>query len=327
MKKKISIHSLAIGLTFFTLALGCQKTPQPQQDSFSRNNLQTGVHAFDFDPKKVEEISIAKTDPVSAEQWIATFRKGDEGWTISAAPSGMQLEDRVANTGFLNHLVDSLAQFRVTGEAVSGSEDAMNLSPPLFQIRWRTRDQEFQFQLGGVAKKDSDKRYVKLNQKLLLAWGSALPLLDQIQSFQYLRQPTWTLVSPDDIDEIELFRSGKPYFYAQREGDRWTDRKHRPVKVGRISDSEKHHQWIEEALGQLTEGKVQEYVDNPLTKKELELQFQKTDLLEAHLSDRFGKTTVLKFLSRSGKLYGQNSTRPLGLFTLPKTIEDRLQLK
>ena len=302
-------------LLFFT---SC--SPPPQQNLPEKGfNLQAGKTAFDFDPKKTEEITLTKTE-ATGEQWIVTLKRAPQGnpncqgWCIISAPGGSTLSDRNANTGFINHLMDSLAQFRLSGSPIEGSMDVMGLAPPKFLIKWRTSEKEFLLHLGESADRTSGSVYAKVQDQVFLGSGSFLRLLREIRAFSDLRDRHWTLLSPDEIDEMEFFRSGKSFFYAQRDGDIWTNRKHENLPKQVLTP--------EILLEKLTLSEISEFIDPPTAQAKLKKAALEKNLWEAHLTDRFGKTSVLKMGLYQGRLYGINTTRPEGLFILPPALEN-----
>ena len=58
-----------------------------------------------------------------------------------------------------------------------------------------------------------------------------MSMLDFLKGFSTLRRETLSPIDSDDVDEIRVEKAGVKTLYAQREGDKWTDEKHRPVKA------------------------------------------------------------------------------------------------
>jgi hypothetical protein len=312
-----------LGLGGLALAPGCQSSSSeiarsnPAALAAKRNlSLLPGRLAFDFNPKSVEEITLAKTDPITGDTWLATFANKNSLWTIVAAPANTSLIDRIANDVFINHLIDTLAALRLQDNPMTGPPQAMGLRPSRFSVKWRTPTAEFKFFLGALVGDHSGRRYISLDDsKVDIAAGSSLAMLDQIDSFQFLRNRTWTLLNADDVDEIELLRGGKPFFYAQREGESWTDRAHRPIQRD-----------VNALLSKLTATPLESFVDDATQKAQIEKSGFKQAYSEARLIDRFGKVTSLKTTELHGITYGINSTRPEGLFVMPKAILTAMRL-
>lgn len=309
--------ALVLGCAALCGITACQSSVAPSQRSLTEKknlNLQPGRIAFDFDPKKVIEITLAKTDPATGENWIGTFSNQNLIWTISSAPAELAPIDRIANDTFINHLLDTLASLRLLENPMKGPPESMGLSPARFSLKWRTATAEFKFLLGTPLDHNPARRFIKLEDSPpLIASGSTLAMLDQIRSFDFLRKRTWTLLNADEVDEIELLRGGKSFFYAQREGDLWTDRAHQPIHKRAKVD-------VDALLTQLTGTSVDHFIDDTQKKNLIERTAFRRDYSEARLTDRLGKVTILKAAELGGIAYGINSTRPDGLFVMPKTI-------
>jgi hypothetical protein len=264
-----------------------------------------GTRPFQFDPKQVSELMITKFDPNTGDRWTATFKQTGNDWEIVSGPNNIILSDRKANSTFILHLLDAIRTLKIESNAPLGSLASLQLSPPRFGIRWNTPQGEFQFRLGSALKNPSSAYLTLDGTQPLQAQGSAIQMFDMIKSFQFLRKHTWTTVSSDDIDEIKIFQRGKPHFYAQREGDLWTDQKHHPLKKN-----------VSDLLEKITNAQPLELVDHPEQVSGIKMLFSSDSSYQADLIDRKGKTTSLKLQKSKDRLYGLSSDRPSIAFVL-----------
>ncbi|MCM2322716.1 MAG: DUF4340 domain-containing protein [Oligoflexia bacterium] len=274
------ILGMALILTSFA---GCSESEQ---------ELKPGQRAFFFNAASITELELAKADPATSDTWSATaFRKSEHPpiWEIRSAPGRATLADRAANGPFLVHLLDTLVTLTVVEPAPFGPPEGFGLRPPLFAIRVKTGDGTVKELHLGDREPRSGGAYALLPpaKRVYVVRGAALQMLTNLASFEDFRQRT--LLAPlisDDIDEVELFRKGRSTFYAQREGDRWLDRKNKRLR-GRAAE-------IGPLLDRLTHFRTESFVDDPEEIGRITAALSKAPLLEAVLTDRAGKATRLK---------------------------------
>ena len=273
-------------------------------------SLDTGENAFSFEPTEVIDLTLAKFDSESGNSWVMTLHKEDSLWKISSAPSDQSLLDRIADETFIHHLLDTLQSVHLHPNPKSGPMESFGLKPPRYALKWSTLSKEFKIQVG--ISSPGLGYFVTLDgTSISVGTGAAFGLLERVLSFRDLRKQTWTILKPDDIDEIELLKNKAPHFYAQRDGDTWTDRKHRPVRIN-----------VSTVLSQLTSTRPENFVDDPIRAQELRKYILSKESLEVRLTNRFGKTHSLKLSQREKSVYGINTTRPDGVFILPKALLD-----
>lgn len=255
-----------------------------QKDSQSEALSPETRFLFSFDPQSVLTLEIAKSDPQSGDAWSArvTRNSTSDSWLI-ASGNGSTLIDRKAANLFIAHLLDTLRTLQPTEKARSGPLGAFGLSPPHFAIRWAGNE----VHLGAPA--DSGAVYGRIQGKdnpdqVYVMRGAALQMLSHLNSFDALRLRTLTLFQSDDIDEIELRKGKKTFFYAQREGEVWTNKGHKPysIDVGKLLD-------------RLTHARIKEFIDHPELNQELNHKLEKQPSYEAVLIPRKGSAERLRF--------------------------------
>jgi hypothetical protein len=236
------------------------------------------------------------------------------------------LIDRQADTNFIEHLLDSFGSLQITSPAPHGSLESFGLNPPAFAFRWKTPTHSYELRLGFLVKTQGGnniERYMTLDGiSVHIASGTTLRLIEQIQSIQSLRKKEWTTLDADDIDEIEIFRpafhpslrpvgaktKAKRALFAQREGDRWTNQQHQALSAD-----------ISSFLIFLSGSPVLQFIDSKTQVRQILNHLPQA--YEVKLTDRSGKKTSLSLWLQGQKVYGQNSTRPEGVFQLnPKVL-------
>ncbi len=297
VKSLFSILSVAFILC---CSAACTHSESPNSAEF-----RAGQVPFQFETKKVTSIEIAKADRKTGDSWTAKFQRNNDGeWEVASGPGGSNLLDRKAHSTLIDHLLDTLKTLRVTAPAPKGPPESFELSPPHFAIRWSGNEMRL-----GAGK------FVAIGPSIYEMEGAALKMIELIESFQTLRQQTWlSPLTSDDVDEIELYRGKKKYFYAQRDGSVWTDQKHKPVR-----------QDVAFFLDQLTHTRIEEFVDTPQLSARLVQSIRKAPTQHIIFKDRNGRTTEadLKWevVDASEKLYGTTSSRPGSAFRIfPEAI-------
>jgi hypothetical protein len=279
-------------------------TPRQTQETQTSQNL-IGKLPFQFQPNQVEELFLSKADPAKEDYWNTTLRKTDKQWEISFTPSQKAVLDRLVDETFINHLIDLFQNIRITAPAPRGPLDSYGLNPPKFAIRWKTHDQTFEFLMGQPAPHDLGTYFSVDGETVYIAKGPAFRMLNMITSFEFLRHRPWTTLSADDIDEIQILKNGKTDWYAQREGDLWTNAAHK--KTGRN---------ISKILNSITQTRPLQMVDDKQQAHFIHKEIQKHSSYQAKLSDRLGNVSSLHLYLKKGTLYGTNSTRPNSVFIL-----------
>ncbi|MFZ9595436.1 MAG: DUF4340 domain-containing protein [Bdellovibrionia bacterium] len=275
---------------------------------------------FEFDPHTVTEVTLGAFPRTSEPPWITVLQKKEfpnplkkgvsqvplGNWQFTSLPSLRMASDRKANATWIMHLLDALRQVKKIAPAPNGTLESLGLNPPEWVLKWKTEDHQWTLQIGSPAELQKGT-YVTLDGKSAwIAQGSALRLLNTIQSFDDLRDPNWSVFSSDDVDELSFLEKGKTVFYAQREGDRWTDAQHQDYFL----ESSLHPGKFLQAI---TQAQPLKLVDSPAQITEFEKQWRRGQSLEIQLTNRFGVTSRLRLLRSSSPpplLFGLSSLRP-----------------
>lgn len=301
----MAIHAFShrrylVALLLAVSVSACTKSCQAPLPSATQE-LKKGKMIFAFDPKIVSEFEIAKADPRTGDQWSAKVKKNNGQWEIVA--SGRELLDRHAQGGYIEHLLDTLQTVTVTDFAGDGPAESFGLVPPRFALRWLGNELRI-----GAPVRDGSESYAQIGERVVMVKGAALQMLGVLENFDHLRQIT--LLAPyaaDDFDEVELFRGKTLELYAQREGDSFTDRNHKPVKAK-----------VGELLELLTHARIQTFIDDPAMSQKLSSAVQERPERSIVLKDRHANETRLSLawqvVQGEEGLYGVVSSRPGKVF-------------
>jgi hypothetical protein len=255
------------------------------------------THPFSIRPEQVEELTIMSTQTHSDSPWIATLIKKQNQWEIASFSSVPNLADHRANETLVLHLLDTLSSIQVAERGPPAPLSSLGLAPPQFAIRWRTRKDTQEIKIGNSAKDHAHINITWDHEPVWLASGAFFSLLNQVQSWETLRAPSWVTEAPDDIDEIRIKRGTRPLFYAQRDGDQWGDAKHRPIRVE-----------VDSLLNQLLQPwqKVLDLDSEMITLQEL---IHKRPDYSITLAGRMKTSIQLELKKINGSLYGLNRDR------------------
>lgn len=266
---------------------------------------------FLFNPSKISQLTLTRLRPQSGGTWSAELQKIGKNWEILSQSPNQILLDRFADETFIFHLVDSFTSIKRVSSAPLAPLESFELAPPHWIVQWKSSqgNQSFQFQLGAQLNQTHGYYWITDGNQIWVAQGSTFKLLERIQSFEDLRKRTWTHLLPDSVDEIELKNQGKPFFYAQREGDQWTDKNHRPVKPD-----------IELILQSTLLANCESFVDETEKAQKLHALLEKKSLLEIRLSGRKFRTHFLRMKPDQKTLWGTNTSRFNTVFQLNPRI-------
>jgi hypothetical protein len=320
-------------LTVTLLSLCSCHSAQNTTGQIKRTN-QLDQKLFQYNVNDVEEISLAKMDPETGENWMTTLhrvekprqRKSSQAkWEFTSLPDGISLRDRKANSTFIMHLLDSFTTLRKVMDAPIGPLGSFGLDPPHWMVRIRTQRDSLEVRIGDSLTVEKGL-YLTWDQKqILVASGSALKLLSMIPNFKYLRDSSWTSFSLDDVDEFQLSSHSKPYFYAQRDGAQWTDRSHQPIRFSARSSLRKiAWQDSDDLIKSFTEMKPHQVLDDPSLVQKVRRLPPTQFSFEVKLINRHGDQESLRMIPQaSKKILGWSSARPETLFVLnSKMIQD-----
>ncbi|MEK6705505.1 MAG: DUF4340 domain-containing protein [Bdellovibrionota bacterium] len=271
---------------------------------------------FSFDVPDVSELTIAKNDPKSGDSWTVRLQNTggpDPTWQIASGPHGIL--DNLANTGYVNHLLDTLRTLRADlhTETTNGPIESFGLLPPVFYLEWRTnkadKAEQWRLKLGlpeGGKPFCIASAHAMADSAVLTCTGAAIKMLDILDSFTAVRHRALSTITSDDVEEIEIFYGNKKsVFFAQREGLDWTNRKHRRLKAN-----------IDAFLDGVTHTRIKEFVDDPDETLRLLDTLKKSRHQTIRLSGLKGMSVTIKSSKQSHELLATISNRPGAVFKL-----------
>lgn len=327
---------IAVGLMIMT---GCT-----QSSSEGSSSVQLGKSPFLFDPKHVVELSIVKADPRSGDHWSArveriqdnpkSFYDGDP-WQIKSYSAG-DILDHSANRTWILHFVDTLTTYRPDtkldiSNVTPDVRANYGLNPPHYEIQWQVMNPEtqkldsFELQIGnpthletdsssaiGTAESGESFAIFPPSKDIYQANGASMEMLDYLKGFSTLRQETLSPLESDDVDEIRVIRAGAKPLYGQRDGDRWTDEKHRPLKTDMAA-----------YLDRVTHLRILQFVDDPAQTQTLRKALASASgRTVITLTDRYSHPVQLTFAKLKDIPVAMVSTRGDAVFDLyPGSLE------
>ncbi len=281
---------------------------------------------FSLTPTHVRELAIEKNDAVSGDRWSIALRSNARGWEISSAGS-RPIIDRVADQSFILHFLDTLNTLVYAEPAPQGPASSYGLEPPQFALRTTITpdtgsggpDRVLDLLIGTAARgtdsQEPSTRFARVPpfSQTMVVHGAAIQMLEMMTSFDSLRKRTVLSFSSDDVDELTLVQAGKEKLYAQRDGDTWTDRKHRKSKSS-----------IREKLDSLTHLRIREFIDDADRAKKFVADTAASPLFEVTFGGRAipnsdpadAKVIVLRISSLGPDLVATVSNRPGAAFLL-----------
>jgi hypothetical protein len=278
---------------------------------------------------KIERIAIAKSGPAAGDRWSAEIsRSRPEAstafrWQIVSAPGGFPLRDARADGFLISHLLDSLETLRVTAKADPRPLSELGLEPPRFAIRWISASHgsgELWIGAGGPARGQAYALLPRLSrERPILVSGSLLRVLEEVVSFESLRQRAWTETGPDDINEIEVRRQGQTVLHAERERGRWIDGRGRPLKRD-----------MDGLLEGLVSTGIRDFLDEGTAAGAALARLERRPDYRAILTDGRGRKLELTLSQERTPFGGRaalalSSERPQAPFRLPSEVLDLLK--
>lgn len=286
----------------------------PLSGCLARNGASTlaalDSHPYSFDHKTVAELLLTKSDPSTGDSWSARLVRGPDlpdgqvRWKIASAPGGRPLLDDLADERFVMHCLDSLRSLKIVAhapESAKPTDAVIGLARPTFALRWNEAGGiPHTLELGSPSP-DGGGWFALLADgasAVEIVSGSVPALLAHLDSFEALRRTRWSTVPADDIDEIEVRVRTKTRFYAQRDGDHWSDREHRKLPSN-----------VQELLSGLMTAEVSRFLDDSSEAESARAQIGHS-AREIVVKDRHGVATVFGFSIRSDRTTSTLSTRP-----------------
>lgn len=320
------------------LPLACILPTACSRPTESTQSIPTGGGrpAYAFDLSHAVSLTIAKADPTTGEHWIARVERNPEApatfheldpWMIRSYSAAENLPDRLANRNYILHLIDTLQTFHanaiVNGDPSVDARASYGLTPPRYALQWEVRDgqvtKNFAIEIGNVTDPKAEMAKESYGtfppaHSIYRVDGAAIAMLDYLKNFATLRHEVLSPVTSDDIDEIEIVRGKKKVFYAQREGDVWTNEKHRPWKKD-----------VAGFLDRITHLRIQAFIDLEEETTPLLQELSKHPLVEITLKDRLGNPTVFIFAKKKNRELAEVSNRGKAVFVLFPTALKKLE--
>ncbi|MGZ3687539.1 MAG: DUF4340 domain-containing protein, partial [Bdellovibrionota bacterium] len=202
---------------------------------------------------------------------------------------------------FILHLLDTLQTLKNVGSAPNGPPESFGLSPPWFAVRMEGGGSVREIRLAApeLGKPPVFAQFPRDSEQVVQVEGAAIQMLKFIENFEVIRQRTLLTISSDEVDELELRKKGKEYFYAQRDGAKWTNRQHRPIAVN-----------VNDLLDSLTHARVQQFLDNSEETRKLAAEADHANSYEAVFRDRHGKSVTLHLAWLGSRFVATVSSRP-----------------
>ena len=267
---------------------------------------------FEFNPKKVTELTLIKNDPETQDHWSTRLKRSDSNlWEMAASSTDSsehpELHDRRADSNYILHLLDALKSLRAPKNTAppQASETTLGLSPPWFTLRWQALTQIYEIQIGAQVPQ-SKARYARESARgVFVAEGAFLGVLGHLSSFEKLRETKLLDLPSEDVDEFEIRAGGKLLLYAQRDGDDWVDRKHKhlPERVPRL-------------LEELTQIRINKFIDTPDLLERAQKDLKAHPKFMALLKDRHGNPTAVTIARIGKKTLGTTSSRKNQIFEI-----------
>jgi hypothetical protein len=225
-------------MTAFRAALGIAAaalclTGAASCTSRSESSFTPGKPAFAFIPAQILELSISHDDPATGLRWSAGFRREGAGgeatntpqWILTSGPEGLTLTDRLADSGFIRHLLDTLATLRVASRLEPSGGDLrsrLGLEPPSWWLRWSDGVTRHELRIGSRA--DPFRMHAESAGEFLLIEGAALQMLKHAGDFRRLRMHKLMHWPADDADRVEIRWTGpgsRKALLAERSSGEW----------------------------------------------------------------------------------------------------------
>lgn len=308
MKKNNWTRHISLCTAFLIILLRCSQNPSPLPPA----------QIPSFEPRDVETLEISKQDPTTGDRWQAFLERDHKRWVFRSTSANLLLLDKIADDIFVNHLLDALRSLKIDGPAPHGNLESYGLDPARIAIRCKLKDNSFEMQFGSSVGRTS-KAYFNMSSRPGERWivsGSALNLLGMIDQFQFLRKKTWLLTHSDDVDEIQVIQNGTLKFFAQREGEHWTDQKHRIIKKD-----------IATLLEKFTSLQIDRFLDDQDEAKTREKWIDQKPAFEVHLLGRRNNKTSAKIRFDRNRFFGKSNDRNGKTFMIEgkvKTVIDEI---
>lgn len=306
---KLSLLKVAFAACWIVQS-ACSLVPNIAPDA-----LRVGSKALEFDPQKVDRLTIARMDPETGSSWNASFSKVGEDWRVDSAPNGLKPLDRRAHTSLIRHLLDTLATLQISEKAPKGAPATFGLDRPWASLRLGAASREWEIRIAAprssgpgqfaILPKISDTTVVEVR-------GAALQMIHNAPAFEDLRLRQFSVWSTDEVEEISVTRNGKAAFYAERAGSDWEDQRKRKIRKD-----------VDRFIADLTHTRVQAFVDDEATTErvlKLGKVGEKNTAVKVTMKNLQGEAQTLSVVRDGERTYGISDAREGAVFELyPQT--------
>jgi len=285
----------------------------------TREKPTPGKIPFSFDVAPVTSLLLSKNHPETGDRWDARFERKNQLWEVVTGPDGVTLTDHMADSGFLDHLLDTFRTLRTAAPAPNGPLASFGLQPPHFAVKWSqpetrtTSAKEWKLLVGNFAavpvegdRQDRGAYTLVNDESPSIVIGAALRMLEMIESFDVVRQRRFHPFNPDDIQQVSLTLGKRPSLVALRQGDAWGNAKGRPIR-----------QPVTEFLTQLSHTRVQAFINDAEKTAELRSRVEKhPEAIHAIFTDIHDEKSDIWIRKVDQKWLGITTQRPLAVFVL-----------
>jgi hypothetical protein len=331
MKKLMFI--LLLILTHLSFSVGCSKKNKSQSPIQSGEGTEAPIEVrselnqklFQFEPKKIIELTLIRIDPAFKDNFSFTFLKNgddklrdEDQWEMKSATHLDELKDRLANGNWIEHFLDTLTTLTPREVAGEAPLNHFGLDPPRYIIQMKTKTgHSVEVHLGDTAHSPSS-RWGRLPHhkegitKPMRYEGAAIQMLSLIQTPQFLRRERILISQADDIDLIQKTYQGKTTIDVEREGIEWVTPKTRKKVKAPIA------KWLEA----LTHLRAKRFIEAEPELKLVEELFRKndptTERIRLDFTNRKNEIETLEARIKSGKVWARLSRRLGVIFELHK---------
>jgi hypothetical protein len=280
---------------------GCIPSPIPLKLPFA---------PFSVSPQAIVELTVIHHDPKLGGTGSVSLKRSDphQPWELVSLSTSPILLDRQANDISINHLLDTLSSIQLLKPGPSGPLSSMDLDRPRLAVRWSTQTDTQTLYLSSSLPEDhaeGSRVILSLDQKTTwIASGTFFSLVNQIQSWQAFRNPSWTSENADDVEEIWVKKHSAARFYAQRDGDHWADSHHHKIPP------------LDPTLTPLLTHPWKGVVDEPQQAQALAQWIHQAPDWTVEIKGRMKTPLQLDLRTKNSVLYGVNQARLPAVFIL-----------
>jgi len=267
-------------LFVMTLGTACTRH-EPRSFTVDAPALSPKTRLFPMDWQKVSALEIQKSLPEQDQPWSAQIKKIPDGeihsghWRIESASVAYALADSLADSRFIGHLIDTLSTLQMQDFALNGPLESFGLTRPAWVLKWTYEGKAHELRIGDIY--SGQQRFAQIpgrtdekgEARVVIIAGATLEMLSRLDSFHSLRAQTLLPFEKDDIDWIEVKKTGGRSIQAERLSESWAIPG--TQKVPTLD--------IENLVEKLTHLRARTFLDESLSPEEL--QRKKTEIERA----------------------------------------------